>query len=84
LLSTSALAQYDKPGKNNDESEKHSMNLFKVNLTAIVLKNYSFQYERILNRKFSFALGFRRMPNGKLPLQSSLQKIVGDDAEAQK
>ncbi len=82
LLSTSAFAQYDKPGKDNDESEKHSMNLFKVNLTSIVLKNYSFQYERILNRKFSFALGFRTMPNGKLPLQSIIEKIVGDDAEA--
>jgi hypothetical protein len=82
LLSASAFAQYDKPEKDDDESEKHSMNLFKVNLTSIVLKNYSFQYERVLNRKFSFAFGFRTMPNGKLPMQSTIEKIVGDDAEA--
>jgi len=86
LLSAAAFAQYEKPEKDKGESksDKHPMNILKVNLTSIVLKNYSFQYERILNRKFSFALGFRTMPNGKLPLQSTLEKIVGDDADAQK
>ena len=58
------------------------MNIFKVNLTAIVLKNYSFQYERILNRKFSAALGFRTMPNGDIPLKSTVEKLVGDDTTA--
>ncbi|MGF2412900.1 hypothetical protein [Ferruginibacter sp.] len=80
LFAANVFAQDEKA----EEKQKpaHAMNIFKVNLTAIVLKNYSFQYERIINRKFSFALGFRTMPNGKLPLQSTIEKIVGDDAEA--
>lgn len=77
------FAQYEKPDKSDDkETAKQGMNLFKVNLTSIALKNYSFQYERIINRKFSFALGFRTMPKGKLPLPGIIEKIVGDDAEA--
>ena len=82
LFGATGFAQYDKQQKSSEESEKHAMNLFKVNLTAFILKNYSFQYERIINRKFSFALGFRTMPKGKLPLQSTIEKIVGDDAAA--
>jgi Protein of unknown function (DUF3575) len=81
LVSLMAFSQYEKPEKK--ESAKHAMNIFKVNLTAIVLKNYSFQYERILSRKFSLALGYRTMPNSSLPLQSTIESIVGDDATAQ-
>ena len=80
LLCSSAVFAQETEKKDNS----HSMNLIKVNLTSIALKNYSFQYERLLNRKFSFALGFRTMPNGSLPLKSTIEKLVGDDAEAQK
>ncbi|MFM2326566.1 MAG: hypothetical protein RIR31_768, partial [Bacteroidota bacterium] len=48
LVSLMAFSQYEKPEKK--ESAKHATNIFKVNLTAIVLKNYSFQYERVLSR----------------------------------
>jgi hypothetical protein len=81
LLSLIAFSQYQKPEK--EESAKHAMNIFKINLTAIVLKNYSFQYERVLSRKFSFALGYRTMPNSSLPLQGTIENIVGNDATAQ-
>jgi Protein of unknown function (DUF3575) len=81
LVSLMAFTQYQKPEKK--ESAKHAMNIFKVNLTAIVLKNYSFQYERVLSRKFSLALGYRTMPNSSLPLQSAIENIVGNDATAQ-
>lgn len=79
LLSITAFAQDE-----NEENDQpaHPMNIIKVNLTALVLKNYSFQYERILNRKFSAAIGFRTMPNGAIPLKSTVEKLVGDDAEA--
>lgn len=76
------VAAFAQDEKSEKPADKHSMNIIKINLTSVVLKNYSFQYERIINRKFSFALGFRTMPNGKLPLQSTIEKIVGDDAEA--
>jgi hypothetical protein len=81
LLSATVNAQDKKPEKK--ESSGHPMNFIKVNLTSVVLKNYSFQYERILNKKFSFALGFRTMPNSTLPMQSTISKIIGDSPDAQ-
>ena len=44
-------------------------NIVKVNLMALGLKNYSFQYERILTKKISVAVGVRTMPTGSLPFQ---------------
>lgn len=71
--------------KNSDSTEtvKYPMNFLKVNLAAILLKNYSFQYERVLSRKVSFAIGYRTMPSTILPFQSSIIKLVGDDPDAQ-
>jgi hypothetical protein len=80
LSSVSAFAQDGKTEKKTKPAKAaQPMNVVKINLTALVLKNYSFQYERILNRKFSAAIGFRTMPLGKLPLMSTIEKIVGDD-----
>ena len=76
-LCTVAVFAQDEKAEKKEKSEQ-PMNIVKVNLTALVLKNYSFQYERILNRKFSAAIGFRTMPTGKLPLMSTIEKIVGD------
>ena len=79
LFTVSVFAQDEKTEKKEKSAKPaQPMNVFKVNLTALVLKNYSFQYERILNRKFSAAIGFRTMPTGKLPLMSTIEKIVGD------
>jgi len=59
-------------------------NFIKINITAIALNNYSLQYERTLNRKFSFALSFRIMPNSSLPLKSTVLKIINDNADNKK
>lgn len=40
----------------NTVKPKPRMNSLKFNLTSLALKNYSLQYERILSRKFSFAV----------------------------
>ncbi len=56
-----------------------SKNLIKTNLTGIAFKNYSLQYERIINRKFSVALQYRIMPSSSIPLQKLILKHVGDD-----
>ncbi len=55
------------------------MNFIKTNLTSILLKNYSLQYERILNRKFSIAVQYRTMPATTIPFQKLILKAVGDD-----
>lgn len=54
-------------------------NLVKINITSIPLRNFSFQYERLLTRKISGAIGLRVMPNGGLPLQSLAKKVIDDD-----
>ena len=42
-------------------------NLIKFNITSILIKNYTLQYERILSRKVSMALSFRIMPESGIP-----------------
>ena len=62
-----------------------SFNLVKVNLPALLLKSYSLQYERILNRKFSVAVQYRMMPETGIPFKSNVLKLVGnDDADTKK
>ncbi len=56
-----------KPTAKNED--KHKMNIVKVNLMALALKNYSFQYERVLTKKISIALGVRTMPSSTLPFK---------------
>ncbi|MBE2229822.1 MAG: DUF3575 domain-containing protein [Chitinophagaceae bacterium] len=56
-------------------------NMLKVNLTAIPLKNYSLQYERVMSKKLSLALSFRIMPNTGLPFKSQILDMVGDDPD---
>lgn len=65
--------------KNNTGDTLYAKNYFKVNLAALLLKNYSFQYERILSRKISIAIGFRTMPNTSVPFKNYVKEIVGDD-----
>lgn len=54
------------------EKTSEPQNFLKLNLTALVLKNYSFQYERMLSHKVSFALAYRSMPKSSLPLKNSI------------
>jgi hypothetical protein len=66
-----------KPAAKNED--KHKMNIVKVNLMALALKNYSFQYERVLTKKISVAVGVRTMPTGSLPFQDVFVDQFGDD-----
>ncbi len=56
-------------------------NILKLNLTGLPLKQYSLQYERVLNRKFSVALGVRVMPASTLPFKDAILNAVGDDPD---
>jgi len=53
-----------------------SPNIAKFNLTSLAFKTFSFQYERIVDRKMSIALGFRFMPGSNLPFKSSILSFV--------
>ena len=41
----------------------HDMNIIKTNLTALLLRNCSLQYERVLTRKISACIQIRTMPD---------------------
>ena len=64
-----------------DKKKKQPENAFKVNLTALALKNYSFQYERVINRKISFALAFRTMPETSLPFKKTILDLSNNDPD---
>jgi len=51
----------------------------KFNALGVVMRNYSFQYERMLTRKISANLGFRFMPKGKVPLLSAIESLINDE-----
>lgn len=88
LVQVKASAQKDSVVAQHDVRQRtffsHQMNFLKTNLTGIIFKNYSLQYERILNRKFSVALQYRLMPESTIPFQKLILKQVGDDANTKK
>jgi Protein of unknown function (DUF3575) len=76
-----SLAQSDpneKPGKSDFSSPLGDQkNIVKVNVAALFLNNISFQYERVINKKMSAALGIRVMPKKGLPFKNSFVNIAG-------
>ncbi len=55
------------------------MNIVKLNLSSLVVKNISLQYERILTKKMSVGLGIRLMPKGALPFKSTIESLTETD-----
>lgn len=73
LTANHGYAQQNNP---NDEGAQH---LVKWNVAALLLKNYSFQYEQAIGRKTSLALGLRFMPKSSMPFSSVLKNAIDDD-----
>lgn len=59
-------------------AQKSQDNIIKMNLPALVFKNFSFQYERAVNKKQSFCLAVRYRPTGSLSFQNAIEKIIDD------
>jgi len=51
-------------------------NIVKLNVSSLVAKNFHLTYERKLTGRVSASLGFRTMPKGSLPFQSTFENIV--------
>lgn len=82
-LSVPAFSQDVAPEKTDSSSSRHKMNIIKTNITGIPLRNYSLQYERVLNKRFSLALSYRIMPEGSIPFKSLITNSIEDgDQEA--
>jgi hypothetical protein len=60
-------------------------NLFKINLTSLVLNNYMGQYERVLGKRVSIAFSYRNMPESTIPFKDLILNQIkdneGNDAE---
>ena len=61
----------------------YKKNNIKINLSSLVLNNYSLYYERSLSRKISFTVGYRSMSNstiGKMPLfKNTAERFLDED-----
>ena len=68
-------------GQETIEKPAQPKNLFKVNLTAIIFKNYSFQYERVLTRKISIAIAYRTMPSSPLPFKNTILEASNNNPD---
>lgn len=53
--------------------------LVKLNLTALPLRTFSFQYEYALGRRFTAGGGLRIMPKGGVPLLGQFEKLIDDE-----
>lgn len=76
--SAAAVSMPDTPPAKEVKQKRH-LNIVKVNLTPLLLKSYSLQYERVLSRKISVAVQYRTMPETSIPFKSSILKLVGDE-----
>jgi len=75
VLSATALAQKEEEDK---PTESIKNNIVKINLSALVVKNISVQYERKVAKRISIAANVHYRPFGKLPFLSSIEKAIDD------
>lgn len=83
FISVPALSQEARSATTDSSSSVRKMNIIKTNLTGIPLRNYSLQYERVLNKGLSLALSYRIMPEGPIPFkQLIINSLDAGDQEA--
>jgi hypothetical protein len=78
LLLTAGLSQTSN-AQNEVNPVQEGKNLVKWNVGALLLKNFSFQYERAISKKISVAAGLRFAPKSNLPFKSRLESAIDDD-----
>ncbi len=79
---SSEKVKSNKAGKDLDtpkDQPARSNNVFKFNLTGLLVKNYALQYERVLNKRISLALQYRFMPESGIPFKQTILKAMKDD-----
>lgn len=81
VYTTLSLNAQNTPESSDDaiSDQFHERNFIKINLTAIALKNYSVQYERVLNKTISLAVSFRTMPATTMPFKNLILNAVEDN-----
>ena len=66
----------------DDESILAGKSIIKLNLSSAVLNHYAMQYEYVVNRNQSFALGVGVSPKVGLPFKKTLMDKFGDNDDA--
>lgn len=64
-----------------ETSIEEKNNIIKLNLPSIAIRNFSFQYERIINKNFSASLSYRFMPNGSMPFKNKISDLFEEDKD---
>ena len=72
-LTSILFAQQKKATPGNEKN-----NIVKINLSALVIKNISVQYERKVAKSVSVAANVHYMPSAKLPFLSEIEKAIDD------
>lgn len=87
ILSARLIAQTDSVAPSpstmvtlqTEQATSFENNIIKLNVTALFVKNFTFQYERIIKKYLSAALTVRFMPNGSIPYKNYVYNQFGDD-----
>lgn len=79
IASQSLYAQNTEPAASGAKK-----NIVKLNLSSLVFKNVSLQYERVVKPKMSVAVGVSLMPKSDLPFAKTLRDEFSDNADAQR
>lgn len=69
LMSTALFSQ-----ETSQKPSQEKMNIVKTNVTAFAFRNVNLTYERVINQKFSVAVGFGTVSKGSVPFMNSFVK----------
>jgi hypothetical protein len=78
LVHFNVWAQNEPVMKEAEKSGSEKMNVLKLNVSALIFKNISVQYERKLSKRFSFAGNVHFIPFGKLPFSGLVKQAIND------
>ena len=76
LFTFPSSAQVDSTVKQKAATSAEQKNLIKINLPALVFKNITVQYERVISKKTTIGLTVRMMPKGSIPFKSSFKDLL--------
>ena len=64
--------------QNESEEYQERKNIVKLNVTALAFTNFNFQYERVLTRRSSLALGISTIPKRGIPFSDKIESSLID------
>lgn len=78
ICASTQLKAQDNAKENAPSTLIENKNLVKMNVGALLLKNYSFQYERLISKRISVAVGVRLSPKSNVPFSSKIETLIDD------